>query len=186
MKYVIDPKSGNMVQKRDECIYFGASQGGGLIVDDKKNNVRYIIERDGNITWLFSTRKDLHIYDMRDGRIISERVRRMFGAGHKYSDYRHFVRNMRAVDEKLERGGKLRLECTCADIPKKKWEEYMKGARHTDYESLVSKIKKELPDLYEELHLDLFNPYHKDTYETDTHYILTHSTTEYFIKKGNK
>lgn len=30
MKYEIDKKSGAMVQKRDESIYFAGSQGGGL------------------------------------------------------------------------------------------------------------------------------------------------------------
>ena len=30
MKYEIDKKSGVMVQKRDESIYFASSQGGGL------------------------------------------------------------------------------------------------------------------------------------------------------------
>lgn len=30
MKYEIDKKSGIMVQKRDESIYFAGSQGGGL------------------------------------------------------------------------------------------------------------------------------------------------------------
>ena len=95
MKYEIDIKSGTMVQKRDESIYFGGSQGGGLIVDDRKNNVRYIIERDGTITWLFSTRKDTHLYDMRDSRIIADRVLRKVGKDNKYSDYKYFMKNMK-------------------------------------------------------------------------------------------
>lgn len=186
MKYVMDGKSGMMVQKRDESIYFGASQGGGLIVDDRKNNVKYIIERDETVTWLFSRRTNLHLYDIRDSRIIADRVLRKFGRDNKYSDYKYFMRNMKTDDENANKGEKLHLECTCADISKKKWDEYMKDAKKIDYESLVSKIKKELPDLYRELRLDLFNPYHKDTYETDKHYILTHSATEYFIKKGDE
>lgn len=184
MKFVMDGKSGMMVQKRDESIYFGGSQGGGLIVDDRKNNVKYIIERDETVTWLFSRRTNLHLYDIRDSRVIADRVLRKFGKDHKYSDYKHFMKNVRTVDE--GKVNKMYLECTCADIPKKKWDEYMKDAKEIDYESLVSKIKKELPDLYKKLRLDLFNPYHKYTYETDTHYILTHSATEYFIKKGDE
>ena len=101
MKYVMDRKTGMMVQQKDESIYFGGSQGGGLIVDDRKNNVRYIIEKDGTITWLFSRRNDTHLYGMRDGRIIADRVLRKFGSEHKYTDYKRFVKNMRAVDENV-------------------------------------------------------------------------------------
>ena len=92
MKYVLDTKSGQMVQKKDESLYFSGSQGGGLVVDDKKNNVKFIIERDETITWLFSTRNDIHLYDLRDSRIIAGRVLRKFGPLHKYSDYRQFLR----------------------------------------------------------------------------------------------
>lgn len=102
MKYVIDNRTGGMVQKRDESIYFAGSQGGGLIVDDKKNKVKYIIERDETITWLFSTRKDTHLYDMRDARIIADRVLRKFGDKNKYKDFRYFAKGMRAVDENNE------------------------------------------------------------------------------------
>ena len=102
MKYEIDKKSGAMVQKRDESIYFAGSQGGGLIVDDKKNNVRYIIERDGTITWLFSRRNNLHLYDLRDSRIIADRVLRKLGRDNKYSNYKYFLKNVRMVDESVD------------------------------------------------------------------------------------
>ena len=187
MKYVIDIKSGTMVQKRDESIYFGGSQGGGLIVDDRKNNVRYIIERDGTITWLFSTRKDTHLYDVRDSRIIADRVLRKLGKDNKYSDYKYFMKNMKDIDESVKKSKKrIRLECTCADISKERWDELMKGAKKTDYNELVKKIQEDIPNLYRELRLDLINPYKEYTYETDTHYILTHSSIEYFIKKGDE
>lgn len=101
MKFGIDSRTGEFVQKKDENIYFGASQGGGLIVDDKKNKVKFIIERDGNVTWLFSARKDTHLYDVRDAKIISDRVLRKFGSEHKYTDYKSFVRNTRAVWESI-------------------------------------------------------------------------------------
>lgn len=101
MKFEFDKKTGMMQPKKDENIYFGGSQGGGIIVDDKKNKVKYIIERDETITWLFSTRKDLHLYDIRDAKIIADRVLRKFGKEHKYSDYKCFARNMRTVWESL-------------------------------------------------------------------------------------
>lgn len=76
------------------------------------------------------------------------------------------------------------LECTCADISQRKWDKLMKGAKPLDYKWLVSKIKREIPDLYRSLSLDLHNPWCEDCYVTDTHYILTWSATEYFIRKG--
>lgn len=88
-------------QKKNENIYFGESQGGGLIVDDKKNNVKFIIERDETVTWLFSRRNDTHLYDVRDAKIIANRVLRKFGKEHKYTDYKSFVRNMRAIWESI-------------------------------------------------------------------------------------
>ena len=94
MRYEFDHRTGGMVPKKDDNIYFAQSQGGGLIVDDKKNNLRYIIERDGRITKLFGSFRGngLNIYDMRDARMIAERVMRLLGRDHKYSDYHYFLR----------------------------------------------------------------------------------------------
>lgn len=94
MRYEFDHRTGGMVPKKDDTIYFAQSQGGGLIVDDKKNNLRYIIERDGRITKLFGSFRGngLNIYDMRDARMIAERVMRLLGRDHKYSDYHYFLR----------------------------------------------------------------------------------------------
>ena len=35
----------------------------------------------------------------------------------------------------------------------------MKGARKANYQRLVKKIEKELPDLYQSLMLDFYNPW---------------------------
>ena len=75
------------------------------------------------------------------------------------------------------------LECTCADVSIDKWNELMKGAKKASYKRLVGKIKKELPYLYNELRLDLINPWENDCKQTKTHYILVHSAIEYFIRK---
>lgn len=191
MKFGFDKNTGIYGPKKDENIYFGDSQGGGIIVDDKKNKVRYIIEKDGTITWLFSTRKDLHLYDMRDGKMIADRVMRKFGNGHKYSDFRYFVRNMRGADEsflptfdEFINENKIHFECTCADVSPEEWDERMKGRKKMDYKTLVEKIRKDCPDIYRKLRLELRNPYKDECYETDTHYILTHSATNYFFKKS--
>ena len=75
------------------------------------------------------------------------------------------------------------LECTCANISPQKAERLMKGAMRTNYRNLVKKIKAELPELYAELALNMYNPWSSDCRETDKHYILVHSNIEYFIRK---
>ena len=94
MRFELDRRTGMMGPKKDDNIYFAQSQGGGLIVDDKKNNVRYIIERSGKITKLFGSFRDdaLNFYDMRDARMISDRVVRLLGRSHKYADFHYFLK----------------------------------------------------------------------------------------------
>ena len=94
MKFEFDHKTGTMRPKKNEDIYFAQSQGGGLIVDDKKNNIKYIIERNETITKLFGSfdNDKLNLYDMRDARIISDRVIRLLGRYNKYSDFHYFLK----------------------------------------------------------------------------------------------
>ncbi len=75
------------------------------------------------------------------------------------------------------------LECTCADITATQWDKLMRGARKASYKRLVAKIKREMPDLYKALSLDLNNPWADNCAQTKTHYILVWSATEYFIVK---
>ena len=109
MKFELDHRTGMMRPKKDEEIYFAQSQGGGLIVDDKKNNIKYIIERDGRITKLFGSfdKNNLNLYDMRDARIIADRVMRLLGRGHKYSDFHYFLRGYRMSESFIK---------TCSDF----------------------------------------------------------------------
>ena len=96
MKFEFDHRTGTMFPKKDKQIYFAKSQGGGLLIDDKKNNVRYVIEKDESITNIMGIRGDkVNLYDMRDARIIAERVMRMFGREHKYTDFHYFLRGYR-------------------------------------------------------------------------------------------
>lgn len=74
-------------------------------------------------------------------------------------------------------------ECCCEDITFNKWKVLMHGARKCSYKRLISKIKREIPSLYEQLMLDVPNPYAEQCRQTDTHYILVHSMIEYFIRK---
>ena len=72
--------------------------------------------------------------------------------------------------------------CTsCGSIDK--WNELMRGARKCSYKRLVARIKKELPELYDELCLNFYNPWEENCQQTKTHYILVHSGIEYFIHK---
>ena len=75
------------------------------------------------------------------------------------------------------------LEYTCCDVSPQKLERLMKGKRRTNYRELKKRIKEELPELYAELALNLYNPWSSECGETDTHYILVHSAIEYFIRK---
>ena len=109
MKFELDHRTGMMRPKKNEEIYFAQSQGGGLIVDDKKNNIKYIIERDERITKLFGNfdKDNLNLYDMRDARIIADRVMRLLGRDHKYTDFHYFLRGYRMSEGVIK---------TCSDF----------------------------------------------------------------------
>lgn len=77
----------------------------------------------------------------------------------------------------------MELECTCVGIGIDRWQQLMKGGKPLDYNWLVKKIKKHMPELYKELGLGYYNPYREHAKVTKTHYILVHSSIEYFIRK---
>jgi hypothetical protein len=74
-------------------------------------------------------------------------------------------------------------ETCCVDTTFDEWKQLMKGARKASYKRLVRKIKRELPDLYNTLLLDFYNPFWEQCQQTKTHYILVSSAIEYFIHK---
>ena len=75
------------------------------------------------------------------------------------------------------------LETTCTDVTIDQWEKLMANNKPCNYDKLVRKIKKELPDLYNALCLNLYNPWWEECAQTETHYILVQSAIEYFIRK---
>lgn len=77
----------------------------------------------------------------------------------------------------------MTYECCCSDISKQEWEQKMKGIKPINYKWLVAKIKKHLPQLYEELALQCYNPWENNCGRTSEHYILVHSAIEFFIRK---
>ena len=121
MKFEFDHRTGTMQPKKNEEIYFAKSQGGGLIVDDNKNNIKYIIERDERITKLFGSfdKDDLNFYDMRDARMIAERVLRLFGREHKYTDYHYFLKGYHMNENFIETCSNYLGESVWGDIRKR-------------------------------------------------------------------
>ena len=77
----------------------------------------------------------------------------------------------------------MELECTCIGIGIDRWNKLMKGSKPLNYEGLRRRIRKHMPELYEALGMDFYNPYDNQTRVTRTHYILVHSSIEYFIHK---
>ena len=72
---------------------------------------------------------------------------------------------------------------TCGTFSADECKRLMRGARRVSYKKMVAKIKKELPELYEELALQYSNPFEDQCSQTKTHYILVHSAIDYFILK---
>lgn len=56
----------------------------------------------------------------------------------------------------------------------------MDRATRADHRQVNSLVRRHLPDLYEDLRLDLRNPYHY--FKTRRHLILVHSAIEYFLE----
>ena len=160
MKFEFDHKTGMMRPKKNEEIYFVQSQGGGLIVDDKKNNIKYIIERDGRITKLFGNfdKDNLNLYDMRDARIIADRVRRLLGIDHKYTDFHYFLRGYRMSESVIKTCSDFLEESIWSDIQDRSMGKtrrkedgvkvhtcidvdiYLKNASDSNYDELIKEI----------------------------------------------
>lgn len=77
---------------------------------------------------------------------------------------------------------RIHLECTCVDISQTKWDKLMNGAKKANGAKARQMIKKQLPELYENLALQFYNPYESQTQRTETHLIYVHSGIEYFLK----
>lgn len=76
----------------------------------------------------------------------------------------------------------ITLEHTCVGIGILKWESLMEGAVKADGRKIRAMIRKQLPNLFEELCLDFYNPYEPQCVRTNTHLIYISSSIEYFLK----
>ena len=147
MKFELDYRTGMMQPKKNEEIYFAQSQGGGLIVDDKKNNIKYIIERDERITKLFGgfDKDNLNLYDMRDARIIADRVRRLLGRDHKYTDFHYFLRGYRMSEGVIKTCSDFLEESIWSDIQDRSMG---KTVRKEDIITTNEDLKNKILELY--------------------------------------
>ena len=149
MKFELDYRTGIMRPKKNEEIYFAQSQGGGLIVDDKKNNIKYIIERDERITKLFGgfDKDNLNLYDMRDARIIADRVRRLLGRDHKYTDFHYFLRGYRMSEGVIKTCSDFLEESIWSDIQDRSMG---KTVRKEDIITTNEDLRNKIYELYKE------------------------------------
>ena len=74
----------------------------------------------------------------------------------------------------------LWLEATCSGIGLAQWNRWMARATRANHRQIDSLVRKHLPDLYEDLRLDLRNPYFY--HKTKCHLILVHSAMDYFLR----
>ena len=77
----------------------------------------------------------------------------------------------------------ITYECCCADIRIDEWNNKMRGARPCSYKRLVERIRKDCPEMYQALNLDLWNPYAEQCRRTPNYFVLVSSATEYFFRK---
>ena len=149
MKFELDHKTGMMRPKKNEEIYFAQSQGGGLIIDDNKNNIKYIIERDGRITKLFGSfdKDNLNLYDMRDARIIADRVMRLLGRDHKYTDFHYFLRGYRMSESFIKTCSDFLSESIWSDMQDRSSGEVV---RKEDMITTNEELQSKIYDLYKE------------------------------------
>ena len=106
MKFEFDKRTGMMIPKKNEQIYFASSVGGGLRVDDRKHTVKFIVERNGKITNIAGIYdSSVNLYDFNDARVIADRVARMFGRNHKYADYHYFLKGVIRESEVMDFDG---------------------------------------------------------------------------------
>lgn len=74
------------------------------------------------------------------------------------------------------------LIATCASVNISQWDKYMKGTRKANGSRIRRLIKNHLPDLYDDLALEFYNPYESSSVKKQGLLVYVHSGIEYFIK----
>lgn len=76
----------------------------------------------------------------------------------------------------------LILVNTCVEISINKWNNYMEGTTKASGSIIKKHIKRYLPELYESLALNFYNPYEHLSVKKEGLFVYVHSGVEYFIK----
>ena len=76
----------------------------------------------------------------------------------------------------------MQLIATCVSSTIYEWDEYMKNSVKADANIVEKLIKKLLPDLWEELNLNYYNPFRYQCRRKKGLIIYCHSAVEYFIQ----
>ena len=76
----------------------------------------------------------------------------------------------------------LNLIATCVGITQSKWNELMNGTTKANGSMIRSLIKKHLPNLYNSLCLEYYNPYESSSVKKKGLLVYVHSGIEYFLE----
>lgn len=79
-----------------------------------------------------------------------------------------------------ERNG-IHLQATCASVSLPEWDAMMKGTTKANGRRIRKIIQKHLPEIYDELGLEFFNPYEKQAAKKPGLLVYVHSGIEYFF-----
>lgn len=71
---------------------------------------------------------------------------------------------------------------TCMGINQREWDKYMKGTTKANGAMIRKLIKKHLPELYNSLTLEYYNPYESQSRKKKGLLIYVHSMIEYFLE----
>ena len=76
----------------------------------------------------------------------------------------------------------LNLIASCDSISLNKWNNLMEGTTKANGKQIRNLIKNHLPELYENLALNFYNPYEHQSKKKKGLLVYVHSGIEYFLK----
>ena len=79
---------------------------------------------------------------------------------------------------------KISLVSDCTRMTLRQFDFLMEGAVKANGSKIRRMIKQQIPDLYESLALEFYNPYESNSQRTPTHYVYVHSGIEYFLLRS--
>lgn len=76
----------------------------------------------------------------------------------------------------------MSLDNTCENISMNTFNKYMEGTTKANGSLIRKHIKEHLPELYNALCLDFYNPYEENSRKKKGLFVYVHSAIEYFIR----